>query len=334
MLLLVSWQSGTVHAATGHGVKNTHTTDNTSKSKNTGQSKASGHEKKKRHGRSSRHKTAAPEDAGGLNLHVKSAFLMNMNTGKVYYSLNPDERIPPASITKVLTLFVVRDALAQGKIKESTPIPVSSLAIRTGGSTMSLYKGEKVPLSEIIKGISVVSANNACVAVAEYLGKGDSRSFVGMMNAKAKSLGMSRSTFRNPNGLPANGQFSSARDIAKLSAGYLKRYPESLAIHSMTSHTYHGVAHHNANSLLGRYEGADGLKTGFVCASGYNITATAKRGNTRLIAVVMGARNPIIREVETSRLLDFGFAQAASDPVPAEKAPKPAKHSKHSKKHS
>jgi D-alanyl-D-alanine carboxypeptidase (penicillin-binding protein 5/6) len=326
MLLLVSWQSGTVHAATEKGHKKAHVSSNTSKSK-------SG-EKKKRHSRSSRRKAPIPDDASALHLNVKSAFLINAATGKVYFAQDADERIPPASITKVLTLYVVRDALAQGKIKDSTPIPVSALAIRTGGSTMSLYKGEKVPLSEIIKGISVVSANNACVAVAEYLGKGDSRRFVGMMNSKAKSLGMGRSVFRNPNGLPATGQVSTARDIAKLSASYLKHYPESLAIHSMTSHTYHGVAHHNANSLLGRYEGADGLKTGFVCASGYNITATAKRGNTRLIAVVMGARNPIIREVETSRLLDFGFAQAANDPVPTIPAPAAPKERKPSGKHS
>ena len=253
---------------------------------------------------------------------------MNVSNGKVYYTQDPDERIPPASITKVLTLYLVREALAQGKVKESAPIPVSGLAIRTGGSTMSLYKGEKVPLSEIIKGISVVSANNACVAVAEYLGRGDSRRFVAQMNAKARSLGMSRSVFKNPNGLPATGQVSTARDIAKLSASYLQRFPESLAIHSMTNHTYHGVTHRNANSLLGRYEGVDGLKTGFVCASGYNITATAKRGNTRLVAVVLGARNPIVREVEAARLLEYGFTQAAADTPPPAKPAKAAKASK------
>lgn len=279
-------------------------------------SSASSTSKKKSHSRRSRRKAGPPpviEGGDGLSLNVKSALLMNLGTGKVYFSQNPDERIPPASITKVITLFLVRDALAQGRIKPDTLIPVSSQATHTGGSTMTLYKGEKVPLSEIIKGISVVSANNACVAVAEYLGKGDPSRFVAQMNAKAKSLGMSRTTFRNPNGLPASGQYSSARDIAQLSAAYLRRYPESLAIHSMTSHTYHGATHRNANSLLGRYDGADGLKTGFVCESGFNITATAKRGDTRLIAVVMGAQNPIVREVETERLLDYGFAQAATD---------------------
>ena len=276
--------------------------------------------KRSKRSKSSRKAAAAASAQSGFHLNVKAAYLLNMSNGKVYYSQNSDDRIPPASITKVLTLYLIREALAQGRIKESTPIPVSSLAIRTGGSTMSLYRGEKVPLSEIIRGISVVSANNACVAVAEYMGKGDSRRFVAQMNATARSLGMGRSVFKNPNGLPATGQVSTAHDIAMLSAAYLRRFPESLSIHSMTSHTYHGQTHHNANSLLSCYEGADGLKTGFVCASGYNITATAKRGNTRLIAVVLGARNPIIRQVETSRLLDYGFEKAASDvsaPTPA-----------------
>ena len=284
-------------------------------------SHSSSSSKKKSSSRHSRRKAGPPpviEGGEGLRLNVKSALLMNLTTGKVYFTQNPDERIPPASITKVITLFLVRDALAQGRVKADTLIPVSSQATHTGGSTMSLYKGEKVPLSEIIKGISVVSANNACVAVAEYMGKGDSGRFVGQMNAKAKSLGMTRTTFRNPNGLPASGQYSSARDIAKLSAAYLRKYPESLSIHSMTSHTYHGATHRNANPLLGRYDGADGLKTGFVCESGFNITATAKRGDTRLIAVVMGAQSPIVRAVETERLLDYGFAQAATD------VPKPA----------
>lgn len=333
MLLSLPWQSEPVQAASAKGEHQKQVSSKSSKSKQTEDKPAPRKGKKGKKSRAGRQAVgaapiAARDDTGPLHLNVKSAFLMNMNTGKVYYSHDADERIPPASITKVLTLYIIREALAQKRVTENTPIPVSSLAIRTGGSTMSLYKGEKVPLSEIIKGISVVSANNACVAVAEYMGKGDSRRFVAQMNATAKSLGMSRSTFMNPNGLPATGQFSTARDIAKLSAAYLKRFPESLSIHSMTNHTYHGSTHRNANSLLGRYDGVDGLKTGFVCASGYNITATAKRGKTRLIAVVLGSRNPIVREVETARLLEYGFSQVAAEP---EKPEKPAKSGKSSK---
>jgi D-alanyl-D-alanine carboxypeptidase (penicillin-binding protein 5/6) len=321
MFFLVSWQSPPVRAASDAAHKKVHHSSKASISKHSDADQTSFSEKRKRHGRHSRRQLSSSNAEGGFHFNVKAAYLLNLNNGKVYYTQNPDERIPPASITKVLTLYLVREALAQGRIREDTSIPVSALAIRTGGSTMSLYKGERVPLSEIIKGISVVSANNACVAVAQYLGKGDARNFVGLMNATARRLGMSRSVFRNPNGLPASGQFSTAHDIASLSAAYLRRFPESLAIHSMTTHTYNGVTHHNANSLLGRVEGVDGLKTGFVCASGYNITVTAKRGNTRLVAVLLGARNPIIREVEATRLLDYGFARAATDTAAPGAAP-------------
>lgn len=261
-----------------------------------------------------------PATSKDLYLNVQAALLINMTTGEVYYEHNPDKAIQPASITKLLTLFLIREALAQGKLSPTTPIPVSDKAVKTGGSRMRLKRDEKVPLNELIKGISVVSANNACVAVAEYLGKGDASSFVAQMNAKAKKIGMANSQFKNPNGLPASGQLSTARDIAKLSMAYLRTFPESLKVHSMTSHTYHGATHRNANTLLKTYKGVDGLKTGFVCEAGYNITATAKRGDTRLIAVVLGAQNSAVRQKETARLLDFGFKRAARAEKVADKS--------------
>lgn len=248
-----------------------------------------------------------------LHLNVKAAILINMSNGKVYFEQNADKTIAPASITKLLTLYLVREAMAQGRISSKTSIPISDRAVRTGGSRMSLKRGEKVPLNELIQGISVVSANNACVAVAEYMGKGDPNKFVAQMNAKAKKIGMKSSAFKNPNGLPAEGQLSTARDIARLSMSYLRTFPDSLKVHSMTAHTYHGTTRRNANSLLRTYKGVDGLKTGFVCASGYNISVTAKRGNTRLVAVVLGAQNSSIRHVEATRLLDYGFKKAAQD---------------------
>jgi len=261
-----------------------------------------------------------------LRINAKAAFLMNLTNGRVYYTQNPDDRIPPASITKILTLYLVREALAKGRVTPETLIPVSSVAVHTGGSTMNLRQGEKVPLSEMIKGISIASANNACIAVAEYLGHGDMRRFVAQMNAKARSLGMRRSVFKNPNGLPADGQLTTARDIAALSAAYIRRFPEALAIHSMTTHTYNGVTHHNANALLGRCEGVDGLKTGFVCAAGFNITATAKRGKTRLIAVILGANSPFSRETQAEKLLEYGFSRAAADGAPKKHAPAKVHH--------
>lgn len=254
-----------------------------------------------------------PATAKDLFLNVQAAVLINMSTGQVYYEHNPDKAIQPASITKLLTLYLVREAMAQGRLAPTTPIPVSAKAVQTGGSRMRLKRGEKVPLNELIKGISVVSANNACVAVAEYMGGGDPSKFVSQMNAKAKKIGMNSSRFKNPSGLPDRSQLSTARDIAKLSMSYLRTFPESLKVHSMTSHTYHGSTHRNANSLLKTYKGVDGLKTGFVCEAGYNITATAKRGETRLLAVVLGAQSASVRQKETRKLLDFGFKRAARD---------------------
>jgi D-alanyl-D-alanine carboxypeptidase (penicillin-binding protein 5/6) len=266
-----------------------------------------------------------PGTSKDLYLNAQAALLINMSTGEVYYEHNPDKAIQPASITKLLTLYIIREALAQGKLAPTTPIPVSAAAVKTGGSRMRLKRNEKVPLSELIKGISVVSANNACVAVAEYFGKGDPSKFVAQMNAKAKKIGMINSRFKNPNGLPASGQLSTARDIAKLSVAYLRTFPESLKVHSMTSHTYHGATHRNANTLLRTYKGVDGLKTGFVCDAGYNITATAKRGKTRLVAVVLGAQNSAVRQRETARLLDYGFRRAAKAEKLAKKASGAAK---------
>ncbi len=239
---------------------------------------------------------------------------MNMATGTVYYTQNPDQLIAPASVTKVMTLFLIREAIARGQVSPTDLIPISPRAARVGGSSMHLVPGEKVPLIELIKGISVASANNACVAVAEHLGKGNPAAFVARMNAKAREIGMRRTVFKNPNGLPATGQVSTARDLALLARAYLRRFPESLAIHSMTAHSYAGVTHRNANSLLGSYPGADGLKTGFVCASGFNIAATAQRDTTRLLAVVLGATSSAVRHRETIKLLDYGFAQAKKTP--------------------
>ncbi|WP_281750583.1 serine hydrolase [Thermodesulfomicrobium sp. WS] len=267
--------------------------------------------------KASRQKSTAPRPvpsaagAAPLRLQAKAAYLMDMDSGEIYFAQDADRLIPPASVTKVMTLYLIREAIAQGKLSVSAEIPVSARAARVGGSSMHLVPGERAPLLEIIKGISVASANNACVAVAEYLSKGNTAAFVARMNAKARELGMRRTVFKNPSGLPAPGQMTTARDLAVLARAYLHRFPESLAIHSMTTHTYRGVTHHNANSLLETYPGADGLKTGFVCASGFNIVATAKRGKTRLLAVVLGATSSGVRHRETVKLLDYGFARAA-----------------------
>ena len=249
---------------------------------------------------------AVAGEANALSINARSAVVVDMSDGKVLFEQNPDELIPPASLTKILTLYIVFEAIEAGEIRLTDSVPVSAYAASMRGSRMGLRAGRRVPLEELIKGMAVVSGNDACVATAEYL-SGTVDEFVRRMNAKARQLGMTNSHFMTPNGLPAKGQVTTAHDIAKLSVAYLMRFPDSLQIHSMQSYTYEKSSHHNANRLLGKCPGVDGLKTGFVCASGYNISATGKRGNVRILAVVMGAPTPYVRLVETGKLMEAGF---------------------------
>jgi D-alanyl-D-alanine carboxypeptidase len=246
------------------------------------------------------------------NICARSAILINAADGQVLYEQNADSLIPPASVTKILTLYLVFDAIKQGQVHPWDMVKVSRKAANTCGSRMGIRAGKDVPLEELIKGIAVVSGNDAAVAVAEHL-CGNVENFISKMNSKARELGMANSQFMTPNGLPAKDQFTTARDLAKLSLSYIQHYPEALHIHSMTSYTYNNASHHNANRLLGTCPGVDGIKTGFVCASGFNLSATAKRGDVRLIAVVMGARAPWVRTVETEKLLEAGFQKMALD---------------------
>jgi D-alanyl-D-alanine carboxypeptidase len=248
-----------------------------------------------------------------INQHVnaRSAILIDMENGNVLCEQDADSLIPPASITKILSLYLVFEAIKEGQVHLTDMVEVSKRAASMPPSRMGLRAGTRVPLEELIKGMAVVSGNDACVAAAEHI-SGNVERFVSKMNAKARELGMTNSRFMTPNGLPAPGQLTTARDIAKLSIAYLRRFPESLTIHSMQAYSYGRNSHHNANRLLGKCPGVDGLKTGFVCASGYNISATAKRGGVRILAVVMGARSPWVRLSETQKLIEAGFRECGS----------------------
>ena len=241
-----------------------------------------------------------------IKLKAKSAIVINAATGKILYAKNADRCIQPASLTKILTLYLVYEAINQGKIGLSDTVNIKTDAYFTGGSSMYLDEGSNVELGELIKGITIVSANDASVAVAEHLG-GNVKNFVSLMNVKASKLGMKHSRFMNPNGLPAKGQASTARDIAKLARAYIRDFPESLNLHSTQSYTYANITQVNNNTLLKQYPDVDGLKTGFVRAAGFHLIATAKREDTRIIAVVMGEKNPKIRAKEAAKLLDRGF---------------------------
>lgn len=244
--------------------------------------------------------------AAPFSVNSRSAILIDTRDNRVLYEKNADNLIAPASITKVLSLYLIFEAIRDGRARLWDNVNVSCRAASTGGSRMGLRAGDQVPLEEIIKGMAVVSGNDACVAAAEHF-SGSVEQFVREMNIKARMLGMRNTVFMTPNGLPAKGQLTTARDISRLSLAYLHRFPESLNIHSMCTYTYRTETHRNANRLLGKCPGVDGLKTGFVCASGYNLAATAKRGDVRLLAVVMGAPSAGTRASETEKLLEYGF---------------------------
>jgi D-alanyl-D-alanine carboxypeptidase (penicillin-binding protein 5/6) len=259
-----------------------------------------------------RGKEQAAKDAGTATetspgrTEARSAILVEVSTGTVLFEQNADEPIEPASFTKIATLYLVFEALKQGRIHLNDEVLISEAAWRTGGSKMFVGIGTRVPLEELIKGIAVVSGNDACVAAAEHL-SGSVDAFVDAMNRKAKELGMTRTRFLTPNGLPAEGQITTARDMAALDMAYLKAFPEALGFHSMKEYSYNNVQQYNRNHLLFKDPTIDGLKTGYIAASGYHLSATSKRDGMRLIAVVMGAQNAPIREREALKLLNYGF---------------------------
>ncbi len=253
-------------------------------------------------------KISAPD----LAPNAKSAALLDADTGAIIYEKNMHEKLPPASITKVMTMLLIMEALEKKQIKWNDKIRVSENAASKGGSQIFLEIGEQMTLRDMLKGIAIGSANDASAAVAEHLGGTEAR-FSEMMNARAKELGMQNTKFQNSNGLPVDDHYSSAYDIALMSRELLK-HPE------ITKYTgvYQDYSRQsskkpfwlvNTNKLVRFYSGLDGLKTGFTNEARFCLTATAKREHFRVIAVVMGEPNVKTRNQEVSQLLDFAFAQ-------------------------
>ena len=250
------------------------------------------------------------EPGSGLSVRAKSSLLMEYASGKILQQQNKDEQIPPASFAKLLTLYVVFDFIVKGQAALSDEVFISEKAWRTGGSKMFVREGETVPLEELIKGIAVVSGNDACVAVAEHF-SGSEAAFVKIMNETAGRLGMTNSQFSNSHGLPSRGQLTTAHDMALLAMHYLKDFPQALQYHSLTEYTFSDIRQHNRNRLLRRDLSVDGLKTGFTAASGYHLLATAEREGRRLISVLMGATNSSVRTEESAKLLNYGYRRFA-----------------------
>jgi D-alanyl-D-alanine carboxypeptidase (penicillin-binding protein 5/6) len=241
-----------------------------------------------------------------VSVSAKGAILVDAITGQILLESNRDQRIEPASFVKVLTLYIVFDLIRNGRAKLGDEVFISQKAWKTGGSQMFIAVNTKVVLEDLIKGIAVVSGNDACVAVAEHL-YGSTEDFVNVMNETAQKIGMKNSFFKNPHGLPDSQQYTTPYDMALLARQYIHDFPEALHYHSMLEFTYGGITQHNRNGLLRKDESVDGLKTGFIAESGYHLLATAKRNNRRLIAVVMGANNFTVREQEARKLLNYGY---------------------------
>ena len=243
--------------------------------------------------------------AGPIN--AKSAILMDVTTGKILYEQRADMLIAPASLTKVISLYVAMNAISDKKVDYNDKVKVSSAAARTGGSRFGLKAGERLTLDKLFYGMAVASGNDASVAVAEHVA-GSTSAFVKQMNDLARRLGMKNTKFVNVHGLPAQGQLTMARDMLKLAKAYQAHYPIARRYHLARSVTHNGHTEPNHNPLVGHYTGLDGLKTGWVTAAGYNIIATARQRGHKLIAVILGAPNTSVRAAEARRLLNAGFS--------------------------
>ncbi|WP_299230775.1 D-alanyl-D-alanine carboxypeptidase family protein [uncultured Halomonas sp.] len=232
--------------------------------------------------------------------------LMDADSGRILAEHNSDERLPPASLTKLMTAYLVERELDRGNISMDDRVPVSENAWRTGGSKMFIEVGTEVSIRDLLYGIIIQSGNDASVAVAEYLAGGEAP-FADLMNQHADRLGMTNTNFRNATGLPAEDHYSTARDLAQLSRHIIQDYPEHYKIYAEKYFTYSDIRQPNRNRLLWRDPSVDGLKTGHTEEAGYCLVASAKRDDMRLISVVMGANSEEARAQETQKLISYGF---------------------------
>ena len=255
--------------------------------------------------------------SGSLALNCRAAVLIEPESGRVLYEKSPDEKMPIASITKLMTLLLTFEAVHGGKLTLDTLVPVSEHAYHMGGSQIWLEPGEQFTLDEMLRAICVSSANDAAVAVAELVG-GSEPAFVEQMNARAAELGMTNTTFRNACGLDTEGHLSTARDVAVLSCYIMNTCPELLHYTGIwTDSLRNGQTQLvNTNKLLKRYSGITGLKTGTTSGAGVCISASAVRDGLILIAVILGSPSSADRFNAATTLLDYGFANYAAIPLP------------------
>lgn len=240
-------------------------------------------------------------------LALKSHYLVDHATGQVLAEKAADEQVAPASLTKLMTAYVVFGALASGRLDLDERARVSERAWRMGGTRMFIEVNSDVRVSDLVRGMLIQSGNDAAVALAEHL-SGSVEAFAAEMNAAAAALGMQGSTFRNPHGLPARGHVSTARDLAVLARAIIRDYPQYYSLYGERQFSYNGIAQRNRNALLWRDDSVDGMKTGYTDAAGYCIVTSAQRDGMRLIAVALGAETARQRNDSAQKLLEYGFA--------------------------
>ena len=251
-------------------------------------------------------------DAPELNL--KSYILIEPNTNTIIAEFNSDSEIQPASMTKIMTSYVVADQIANNLISHEDQVLISEKAWKMEGSKMFIEAGKKVSVSDLLKGIIIQSGNDASVAIAEYAG-GTERGFVDLMNAYAQSLEMTNTIFKNSTGLPDENHFSSARDLATLTKNFINNFPDIYALYKEKQFTFNDIKQLNRNKLLWRDDSSDGVKTGHTSSAGYCLVGSAKRGEMRLITVVAGSSSDNSRFLDSQRLLEYGFRFYATQKV-------------------
>ncbi len=242
-------------------------------------------------------------------INSRSHILLDLNSGRVLTEYQADEPLPPASLTKLMTSYVLSYELAQGSVNDADLVDVSENAWAKnfpGSSLMWIEVGTKVRVDDLHRGIIISSGNDASVAIAEHLA-GSQEAFAEVMNKHAETLGMSSSHFMNAHGLPDPNQYMTARDLAILAGALIKQFPEQYKLYSEKEYTYNNITQQNRNKLLWRDSSVDGLKTGHTQEAGYCLVASAKRGDMRLVSVVMGTKNLEARSRETQKLFAYGF---------------------------
>ncbi|MBF0125679.1 MAG: D-alanyl-D-alanine carboxypeptidase [Magnetococcales bacterium] len=241
--------------------------------------------------------------------------VMDAKTGRILHSTSPDDLRHPASLTKMMTLYLTFQALKRGQLELEQRLSISQHAASQAPSKLGLRGGNTIRVEDALLGLVTKSANDATVVIAEALG-GTEEGFARMMTNKARELGMQRTVFRNASGLHDPEQVTTARDMAILGYALIYHHPQFYPYFSREGFTYAGVRHNNHNNLMKRYQGMDGIKTGYIRASGFNLVASTVRGSTRLIAVVFGGRSAVLRDNRIAALMDQAFAGIQTGQTP------------------